>query len=271
MINMNSIVGEQDILFITFDTLRFDVAQREIETDGTPNLKKLIPGGRWEKRHTPGNFTYSAHHAFFAGFLPTPASPGPHERLFAASFSGSETSGPNTFVFEDVDIVTALDKAGYHTACIGGVGFFNKVPPLGDRFTQLFHESHWHRSFGVTDRDSTKHQIKCAIDTIQRVKTNKKRKLFLFINISALHQPNLHYLEGATEDTVETHAAALRYIDSKLPPLINTFQQHGNPFMILCSDHGTAYGEDGYYGHRVGHDTVWTVPFAAFSMEQAFS
>jgi hypothetical protein len=32
----------------------------------------------------------------------------------------------------------------------------------------------------------------------------------------------------------------------------------------MCSDHGTAYGEDGHHGHRVGHDVVWTVPYAQF-------
>jgi|GEM_PF-4288067 hypothetical protein len=25
---------------------------------------------------------------------------------------------------------------------------------------------------------------------------------------------------------------------------------------------GTAYGEDGYHGHRLAHPVVWTVPYA---------
>jgi hypothetical protein len=32
--------------------------------------------------------------------------------------------------------------------------------------------------------------------------------------------------------------------------------------VVACSDHGTAYGEDGYHGHRIAHETVWTVPYA---------
>ena len=32
--------------------------------------------------------------------------------------------------------------------------------------------------------------------------------------------------------------------------------------MIVCSDHGTLYGEDGFTGHRIGHPAVWTVPYA---------
>ncbi len=37
---------------------------------------------------------------------------------------------------------------------------------------------------------------------------------------------------------------------------------------ILCSDHGTAYGEDGYHGHRLGHPVVWTVPYAEFLLPE---
>lgn len=35
-------------------------------------------------------------------------------------------------------------------------------------------------------------------------------------------------------------------------------------FVIVCSDHGTAYGEAGHTGHRIGHEVVWTVPYGEF-------
>jgi len=38
-------------------------------------------------------------------------------------------------------------------------------------------------------------------------------------------------------------------------------------FAIVCSDHGTAYGEDGYRGHRLAHEVVWTVPYAEILLE----
>jgi hypothetical protein len=34
--------------------------------------------------------------------------------------------------------------------------------------------------------------------------------------------------------------------------------------VVICSDHGTAYGEDGFAGHRLAHPVVWTVPYAEF-------
>ena len=131
MIDARAAVGTHDILFITLDTLRYDVACEAMALGQTPTLASLAPGGQWERRHSPGSFTYAAHQAFFAGFLPTPAEPGRHERLFALRFSGSQTTGARTAVFDAPDIVSGLAGRGYHTICIGGVGFFNKRTPLG--------------------------------------------------------------------------------------------------------------------------------------------
>ena len=43
----------------------------------------------------------------------------------------------------------------------------------------------------------------------------------------------------------------------------------GPSLWVVCSDHGTAYGEDGYVGHRIGHPVVYTVPYAEFVVEAA--
>ena len=82
----------------------------------------------------------------------------------------------------------------------------------------------------------------------------------LFLNISALHQPNCFYLPEATHDTLESHAAALIYVDTQLPPLFHALRKRAPLLALLCSDHGPAYGEDGYSGHRLAHPVVWTVP-----------
>lgn len=256
--DLSSIVGSSDVLLITFDTLRYDVAEREFEAGRTPNLARLLPGG-WERRHAPGSFTYAAHCAIFAGFFPTPAEPGKHQRLFALRFSQSETIGPRSHVFDAPDIVTGFANLGYRTICIGGVGFFKKENPLSRVLPDLFQESHWAARFGVTDADSTRHQVACAVERLRRF---ANRRVFLFLNISALHQPNCHHLPGATGDSLESHAAALRYVDSQLPPLFEAFQSRGDTLVLLMSDHGTTYGEDGYHGHRLAHKHVWEVPYA---------
>ena len=90
---VKALIGSHDLLFVTLDTLRHDVAAGQLAAGRTPNLARVLPGGVWQRRHTPASFTYAAHHAFFGGFLPTPVTPGPHERPFAARFPGSTTVG----------------------------------------------------------------------------------------------------------------------------------------------------------------------------------
>ena len=267
MIDARAMLGTHDVLFITLDSLRYDVAERGIHEKRTPCLASLLPGGQWERRHTPGSFTYSAHQAFFAGFLPTPATPGRHPRLFAAAFEGSETTTEQTCVFETPDIVTGFATAGYHTICIGGVGFFNKRTPLGSVLPALFCESHWSPEMGVTDRASTANQVHCALESLSRVEAG--RRMFLFVNVSALHQPNCIFAEEADVDTPETQLAALEYVDRQLPPLFEAMQQRGPVLCMICSDHGTAYGESDFYGHRLSHEAVWTVPYAEFLLQPA--
>ncbi|RKG82777.1 metalloenzyme domain-containing protein [Corallococcus sp. CA049B] len=262
MHDLNAMVGTHDLLFLTLDTLRYDVAREELEAGRTPTLAALLPGGRWEERHTPASFTYAAHQAFFAGFLPTPVTPGRHPRPFALRFEGSETTGPGTCVLDAPDLVTGLAGRGYHTVCIGGTGFFNQRNPLGRVLPGLFSEAHWAPELGVTDPQSTENQASLAVKILGALP--REQRVFLFINVSALHQPNRHYVPGATEDSKATHAAALAYVDRQLPPLFQALRRRGPAFCIVCSDHGTAYGEDGYTGHRLGHPVVWTVPYGEF-------
>ena len=268
--DMNAIVGDHDILLVTLDTLRYDVAVESAAEGRIPRLARHLPGGRWEKRHAPGSFTYASHQAIFAGFLPTPARPGPHPRLFAASFAGSETTAGGTFVYDTPDLVSGLAAAGYRTVCVGGVGFFNRRGPLGSVLPALFQEAHWEEEFGVTSPHSFENQV----DRVEQVvgQLPAEQRLFLFVNVSALHQPNWFHLPGATReagDTRETHAAALEYVDRHIGRLFAAASSRRPCFVIVCSDHGTAYGDDGYTGHRLGHESVWTVPYAHFFLDPA--
>jgi hypothetical protein len=263
-VNMNEIVQRMHILFVTLDSLRYDVADALFRQGYTPNFRQYLPGG-WQRCHSPGNFTYAAHHAFFAGFLPTPAAFAKAPRLFAARFSGSETTTANTQVFDTPDIVSGFAAMGFRTICIGGVGFFNQQTALGKVLPSLFNESYWQPSFGVTDPNAATNQFEKAAQLIAQ---SSHEQLFLFINVSAIHQPNYFYLPGAKTDTLQSHGAAFEYVDSQLPILLDALRKKDrDTFCIFCSDHGTAYGEDNYYGHRVGHATVWEVPMGTFVLK----
>jgi hypothetical protein len=269
MTDVSQLIGTHDVLFLTLDTLRYDVAARLYAAGRTPYLGAVLPPDGWEKRHTPGNFTYAAHAAFFAGFLPTPARPGRHPRPFALRFPGSETTAATTAVFDSPDLVSGFRVRGYWTICIGGVGFFNKLTPLGRTLPSLFDESHWSPELGVTNQRSTEHQVDLALRRLAEQPST--RRVFLFVNVSAIHQPNWFYSrnpniqgEGATQDCLESHAAALEYVDQHLGRLFAGLRRRGPWLAVVCSDHGTTFGEDGYTGHRLAHPVVWEVPYAEF-------
>lgn len=259
-LDVSALIGSHDVLLVTLDTLRYDVAVEALERGETPNFARLLPGGRWQHRHSPATFTYAAHHAFFAGFLPTPATPGPHPRLFAARFAGSETTTGQTCVLDAPDIVGGLAARGYHTVCIGGVGFFNRQTPLGSVLPGLFMESHWDVTLGVTSPNSTERQVALACERMAALPAD--RRLLLFVNVSAIHQPNCLYVDGATQDGKDTMRAALAYVDAHIPRLVEALARRAPLLAIICSDHGTAYGDGGFHGHRLSHPAVLDVPYA---------
>ena len=259
---MNKVIGCHDIIFIVLDTLRYDVAQIALEQDLIPNIKAYLPHQQWQQCHSSATFTYPAHHAFFAGFLPTPINHPTASRLFAADFMGSETIAESTWVFKQANMVEALAACDYQTICIGGVGFFNKQNAIGSVFPNLFQQSYWSKETSVVNKNSTQVQVDMALKILSKLKQNQR--YFLFINISALHQPNYFYLKGAKEDSIESQVAALAYVDKELKILFDSIKKQHSAFCILCSDHGTCYGEAGYYGHKVAHQVVLQVPYAHF-------
>jgi hypothetical protein len=265
VIKASRLLGTHDVLFITLDSLRYDVAVDALNRGMTPSLKSVLPSGGWEKRETPGNFTYSAHHAFFGGFLPTPMGEPTAPRLFAAKFAGSESTTADTIVFDAPDIVSGFAENGYKTVCIGGVGFFNKQNPLGSVLPAIFQESCWSEDLGVTSKNSTEAQVRLVAEICER--TPMEQRMLVFVNVSATHQPNCIFAPGhETVDSPETQAHALQYADRHLADLFAVMRRRGPTLVIICSDHGTAYGEDGRFGHRHNHPSVLTVPYAEFCL-----
>lgn len=265
-VNMNEIVGKNDILFICLDTLRYDIAKKEQDLGNTPNINKY---SKWIKCHSPGNYTFPSHMAMFIGNLPSKAEPMPlyeRERLFVAKENSSMGKlHPYSFVFEGESFINGLENIGYDTICVGGVGFFNKRTPINNILPSFFKESYWNTRFACHIKESFENQIK-FIDKMLSSKPKEKR-VFLYVNVDSIHYPNSFYLEGEKTDSVKTHSAALRYVDEHIGKLFDIFAQRGKTFCILCSDHGTCYGEDGYNFHCHSHEIVYTVPYMHFFIE----
>ena len=263
-VDMEQIVGKQDILFICLDTLRYDAAAAEEKAQGTPVLNQFGP---WEKRQAPGNFTDPSHHAMFAGFLPCrfdAKSLAEREMLFFPKSIGMGNQAPKgAFAYEGSTIIEGLRKAGYDTWCVGGVSFFDKRSDLGKVFPGYFEKSYWKPSFACTVKESAKNQVDFILKKLEKAEESKR--IFLYLNVDAIHYPNYFYLDGAREDSLLTHRAALRYVDKELGRLFQVWRElRDNGFVICCSDHGTCYGEDGCLFHGINHPVVNVVPYKHF-------
>ena len=263
-VDMAQVVGSLDILFVCLDTLRYDVAVQEEASGGTPVLNQYGP---WQKCQAPGNFTYPSHHAMFAGFLPCRYEAKNHadrELLFFPKAVGLGKKVPEgAYGFSGSTIMEGLEKDGYDTWCVGGVSFFDKCSDLGKVFPSYFQKSYWNPSFSCPVKDSTKNQVDFILKKLSKADTEKR--IFLYLNVDAIHYPNYFYLEGASNDSVLSHAAALRYADHELGRLFTEWKKlRGNTFVICCSDHGTCYGEDDCQSHGINHPVVNTIPYKHF-------
>lgn len=263
MIDATEIVASgTNILFVTLDSLRYDVAQTAYNTDCMPELAELLPEGGWERRHTPGTFTLPAHMAFFSGFLPKLPQPEQPPRLWECRPPAFKTPHPSTFVFDAPNLIEGLAGHGYRSVCIGGVTYFSRETPLGNVLPDMFHEDHWRPEFCSPHPDSTRHQVDQALEVADWYAS--RQPLFLFVNVSATHVPHSHYLCGST-DSRESQTAALTYAAPHLARLINTLTRQRRWLIIMCADHGDAYGDDGYHGRGIAHSSVINVPFTVMA------
>jgi Sulfatase len=265
---IKQLVGTHDIVWVVIDSLRFDVAQHAHLAAETPHLSALFPDG-WECRHAPGNFTLPSHTAMFSGFFPTPLTKPKAGRLFAPRVPGIEALTPDTFVFDERSIPEALAARGYRTVCIGGVGFFANILPITTILPSYFQETYWKPHYGPGRKDALRLQTERAREIFSSTDT----PLMLFLNVAATHHPTAVFVEGATAESVETQRASLRHVDEGLGELFAflLLRREIRPtVLIVCSDHGDAFGEDGFYGHRLSHRTVMEIPYAHVVLDRDF-
>lgn len=161
-------------------------------------------------------------------------------------------------MFDAPNLLVGLGQHGYRTVCVGGVTYFSRETPLGAVLPGMFDEDYWRPEFCSPEPDSTRYQVEHALELAG---TRQDRPLFLFVNVSATHVPHGHYL-GNSSDSWASQAAALAYADEHLGNLIDGLTGLGRWLVILCADHGDAFGDDGYHGRGIVHPAVTNVPFA---------
>lgn len=252
----------RSVLFITIDSCRFDTF---LNAD-IPHLKSQ---GAFQKAHAPGYFTYSSHAAMFVGFTPgigEQASPflnpkfGKIFKIVGAGFPGK---GHEHFSLTGRTIIDGFKRKGYATLGTAAVGWFDPETATGQLLLQDFDEFYY-----PGNNWSVAKQVAWLGERLPE----DGQPVFAFLNLGETHVP--YYHEGApwdpdvnpcvpfgeSNDAAECRRrqrACLEFIDSKLPPLLESF---ADSTLVICGDHGDCWGEDGLWEHGFHHPKVLEVP-----------
>lgn len=250
-------------LFITLDSCRYDT----FHDARVPSLEGVGP---LYAAMAPAYFTYPSHQAMFVGFTPGVsfrAEPYVNPR-YGKFFrmAGGVPSRPDDFmVLEGANIIQGLKHLGYLTLGTGGVSWFNPRTRTGQMLSRDFH-----RFFYPGDTHSLPQQVDWVL---RQLRSANGRRVFLFMNIGETHIPYYHQgapwtpndnpclgMEPARNDAARCRlqqTACLEFADAQLKEIVAPFR---GASILICADHGDAWGEDGLWGHGFHHPKVLEVP-----------
>jgi membrane-anchored protein YejM (alkaline phosphatase superfamily) len=268
---MRPMTIDDNFLLLTYDSCRYDVLV-EASTPVLDSWADVLPA------EAPANFTFASHQAFFVGILPNTTVPVPYYNRFCKQLIGLVEVG-ETHVAKDSrctvasgwNIVRGLADAGYQTVGAGAMNWFRQ-----ESLTTGFER------FLFTGTDATR-QVDFLVSEI-----DPTRPFFAFVNFGETHAPFVYegkqdscpvdvrarVMEwppvqrgpvGRASEAFAHQMRAAEYLDRQLPRLLSALP--ANTVVILCADHGEAFGEDGYWGHGVNHATVLEVPLAFFRLD----
>lgn len=256
-------VDPSSFLFVTLDSCRYDT----FESASTPNLDRV---GSVHRAMAPGNYTYGSHASMFVGFTPgvfdvnEPYLNPKFGRIFKMVYPRPLYTRHDFVALQGANIVEGFGLLGYVTIGTGGVGWFDPAGPTSTVLTGSFQ-----RYFYPGNTWSLRRQIAFVESELDRA---GPVPVFVFINVGETHVP--YYREGATwspevnpcvpfseaNDAGECRrrqTACLEWVDSELRGLIERF---AGANILVCGDHGDAWGEDGLWEHGIHHMKVLEVP-----------
>ena len=242
------------ICLITLDSLRYDVTQ----IANTPNLRNII--GRysenkdWVEVGAAATYTMPAHVSIFqGGTLPNRLDGSRvdfrEQMMFFAHGRMRGEIGYRYELPEASNMIKGFGKLGYRTIGVGGVRWFDTSLATSRIWNNYFEEFYWREEFRPTFPDAFEKQIKLIQGLMMT------GQVFLFLNVGSTHFP---YRDKPS--TVNSQVECLEYIDSHIMDVINAVPKPAD--VILMSDHGECFGEDGLWGHAIYHPKVMRTPLA---------
>jgi len=271
--------NEEDFLLVTWDSCRYDTY---LEAP-TPRLDSF---GKARRAWAMGTYTLPSHQAMLYGFLPHVFASEPlynrhRQQLWRISHRNVHATPLVTFPLGTGNIVSGFRKRGYFTVGVAAMDWFHDAAELRAGFAR----------FSVTGIAARK-QNDFILPLIERKAA--RRPCFAFVNYGETHSPFRH--EGMPEiypgvderfslsrlfnqpslleeewqfdtESYQRQVACAAYLDVRTGELIDFFRARGRPTtVVVCSDHGECFGENGLYGHAFHHERVMEVPLLIFRL-----
>jgi hypothetical protein len=270
--------GALNLVIVILDSLRYDTW-----TAARPQSLRLL--GQAERRFSYASWTAPSHYNLLMGLLPhtSPSHVYASEYYKQDFLRYSERLGVPDMEFKK--LLPSLFLPTYLKYTLGYRTHARVSMPVLNRFTPINH-----------DFDSYElmpsHNDMAAI--VQELHFDAERPSFWLLNVGETHYPyafpghapgDLPHISGVhgvfkhldelragdteaaeffsaprMKELHERQVVALRYVDTVLERLLARLPP--KTWLIVTSDHGELFGEDGYFGHGpIAHEKVLEVPF----------
>jgi membrane-anchored protein YejM (alkaline phosphatase superfamily) len=278
-VNLIQSHDEMNVVFVTFDSCRFDSMKRA-------NTTILDRFGEIYSAWSPATYTLPAHISFFTGIFPLVNEDIPYLNRFNKQLITMKKSGQAvesaksrrtiSLPVSDHDMIYGLRKAGYYTVGSGSATWFAKKV-----LTRNYQDFKFKRAMSATEQ--------CNFVLKNLSSKAVKKPFFAFMNFIETHTPYMHYGNDRKEFSMQArdfmsfppredtylkeskghmlHQAQISAVEH-LDKIMGEFlaQLPKKTFVIITADHGEAFGEDGFWGHGVYHPSVMNVPMMCFML-----
>jgi hypothetical protein len=270
--------GARNLVVVILDSLRYDTWMAAVP-------RSLAGLGAAERRFSYASWTAPSHYNLLMGLLPHTSPP----HVYASEYYKrdfiryGERLGVPDMEFKkllpSIFLPTYLKHTlGYRTHARVSMPVLNKFTPIN-------------RDFDSYELMPTHNDMSAMIEELN---FDPERPSFWLLNVGETHYPYAYpgvgagdlphisgvhgvfkrldemrgeegaagefFTETRLKELHERQVAALEYLDGVFEQLIARLPE--NTWLIVTSDHGELFGEDGYFGHGpIAHDKVLEVPF----------
>ena len=249
-----------NVLVIVLDAVRASIMSvYGHDRPTTPQLERYARAGVvFERAIAPASWTLPSHATLFTGRWPHELGVGwmrPLDKRFPTIASAFQRRGYVTGAFT-ANFFYATREAGLHHGFAHWDGRQTKPKQillssmLGQRLDT------WRGGQRIAERRSYRRRTQEVRESFENWKHERgDRPYFAFINFFAAHRPYLSapaFRDRFGTRAVDRYAGAVATIDAEVGKLLDGMQKAGeldNTIVIVTSDHGEQFGENGRRGH----------------------